>query len=541
MYVETIKKKQGKKTYRTFLVRESYKENGKVRHRTIANISKLPSATIAQIKAILSRQGSYISSEDLEVSGSREYGASASFLALARLLGIDKLLYSRREQWREDLMALIVGRIVYQGSKLHLSNLYMDSTLWELCGHPEGKPVDVREHCYSPMDRLLERQKAVQSQLAKRHLQDGCMILYDMTNTWFEGEYEDSEIVTFGIGKGGKKGYKQIAVGLVTNKLGCPVAVEVFSGNTSDQTTVRSQVERLADEYGIKEIVFTGDRGMLTPKRIKEVNELGFRTLTSLTHPQVFELLKNNVIQPELFDEREIAEVFDPDNPEIRYMLCKNPETANRERKTRNSLIEVASLKLEEIAAVKRKRQSKKVCARVGVLLAKYKVSKFFKWQVSDTGKLDWELNVELVEKEEAIDGCYIIRTDASPGSMDKNESVTGYKSLAGVEKAFRNLKTVLLELRPVYHKRDDRIKAHVFLCMLAYYVQWHAMELLTELFENDGEQADRRWSMQIVIERLKSIRKTNVNIGNTRFMTKITKLDPEQKTIVDLLGVKIE
>lgn len=540
MYVEIIKKRQGKKVYSTALIRESYKDNGKVRHRTIANISHLPKPLITQIKTMLSGKGEFLQDGELEIGSSREYGASAAFLDLGRRLGIDKLIYSRREQWREDLMALIVGRIIHQGSKLHLSNLHMDSALWELCGHEPAVKVDVRRHCHAPMDKLLKRQSSIQNNLAKKHLEDGCLILYDITNTWLEGEYADSEIVDFGRSKGGKKGYKQIAIGLIADKRGCPVAVEVFNGRTSDQMTVKEQVERLAATYGVEDIVFAGDRGMLTPKRIAEVNEQGFKTLTALTHPQVGKLLENNVIQPELFDEREIAEVIDPDNPEIRYMLCKNPRTARKEAATRKSLMEAVSSKLDEIAKVKRKRERKKVCARIGALLDKYKVGKFFDWTVGKRGGVKWSVNNELVEKEETLDGCYIIRTDVQPERMRKDEAVSSYKSLSGVEKAFRNLKTVSLEIRPVHHKTDQRIKAHVFLCMLAYYVQWHATELLVPLFEKDGVEADRRWSLQIVMERLKSIRKTELRIKGARVATKICSPDTEQQEILDLLGVKI-
>jgi len=540
MYVEVIKKRQGDKVYKSVLIRESYKENGKVKHRTIANITRLPASQIAQIKAVLSGDGALLRSDEIEISGSREYGASAAFLRLCEKLGLDRALYSRKEEWRSDLMALIAGRIVFQGSKLRLGNLYRDTALWELCGHPAGVKVDIDRHCYKPMDKLLERQESIQRRLAERHLDDGCLILYDMTNTWLEGEYKYSELVDYGLGKGGKRGYKQVAIGLIADKRGCPVAVEVFNGRTSDQSTVKDQAERLAREYGVREVVFAGDRGMLTPKRIEEVNACGFKTLTALTHPQIRALLEKDVIQPELFDERCLAEVRDPDEPGVRYILCKNLFTLAKERETRNSLVEKVSSELNKIADVRRKREGNKVCARIGALLTKYKVGKFFEWSVSEDGRLEWSLNEELIEREEMFDGCYVIRTDASPERMDAGEAVAGYKSLAGVEKAFRNLKTVSLELRPVYHKKDDRIRSHVFLCMLAYYVQWHAMEKLAPLFEPNGDNADRRWSFQIVIERLKSIRKTNLALKGIEVSSKITTPDAEQKKILDLLGVKI-
>jgi len=541
MYVEIIKKKQGDKVYKSVLIRESYKEKGKVKHRTIANISRLPDSQITQIKALLSGNGQFLLNEEITISNSREYGASASFLELGKQLGLDKLLYSRREEWRDDLMAMIIGRIVFQGSKLYLSNMFMDSALWELCGHSYGVKVDVNKHCYKPMDKLLDRQKSIQKQLAKKHLEDGCLILYDITNTWLEGEYSSSELVDYGLGKGGKKGYKQVAIGLIANKQGCPVAIEVFNGRTSDQATVKEQAENLARSYGVQEIVFAGDRGMLTPKRIEEVNACGFKTLTALTHPQIYKLLDKDVIQPELFDEKQIAEVRDPDNPKIRYMLCKNLFTQQKERDTRTSLIEKVSSEIEKIANVQVKREKEKVCARIGALLGKYKIGKFFEWSVSQDGKVKWSLNKELIEREALFDGCYIIRTDVSPENMNCEEAVAGYKSLAGVEKAFRNLKTVSLEIRPVYHKKDSRIRAHVFLCMLAYYIQWHATEKLAPLFAMTGSSAEHRWSFQVVIERLKSIRKTTLKIKGIKVKSKITLPDKEQQKILDLLEVKIK
>ena len=391
-----------------------------------------------------------------------------------------------------------------------------------------------------PLDKLLERQESIQKELAKRHLEDGCLILYDMTNTWLEGEYTDSEIVDHGLGKGRKKGYKQIAIGLIADKRGCPVAIEVFNGHTSDQTTVKDQAELLANTYGVKEIIFAGDRGMLTPKRIEEVTQYGFKTLTALTHPQIFQLLERDVIQPELFDERRIEEVKDPDNPRIRYMLCKNPHTMLRERETRDSLVEKVSSEFEKFAKVKKKRSKEKVCARIGALLGRYRIGKFYKWNVSDTGAVEWSLDNELIERERLFDGCYIIRTDIEADNMSAEEAVAGYKSLAGVERAFRNLKTVSLEIRPIYHKKDDRIRAHVFICMLSYYIQWHATECLEPLFESNSTNADSRWSLQIVIERLKSIRKENLNIKGIEVGSNITTPDEEQQKILDLLGVKI-
>jgi len=537
MFVERVKSRQRGKVYESVLIRESYRESGRVRHRTLANISKLPASSVKLISRALKGAGD-AALDQIGVSAGREYGGSSALLGLCRCLGLDKVLYSRKTQWREDALAMVVGRVLWQGSKLSLVNLFRDTALWELCGHAAGERPDVGKSCYEVLDRLLDRQGAIQRKLAARHLDDGCLILYDITNTWLEGEYADSDLVAYGKGKGGKRGYKQIAVGLIANREGCPVAAEVFRGNRSDQTTVWGQARRLAEEYGVREVVLAGDRGMLTPKRIGEVAELGFRTLTALTHPQMHALLARKVIQPGLFDERGIVEVVDPDNPGVRHMLCKNPETMRKERRTRRSLVEATAARLDDLAGTRRKRPQQKVCAKVGEILARYGMAKFFEWSVDERGALRYAIREEAVEREAALDGCYIVRTDASGESVDKDEAVAGYMALQHVEKAFRNLKTVAIELRPVYHKSDDRIRAHVFLCFLAYYLLWHMQARLRPLFAEDGQGADRRWSLETVIERLKSLREEQLLVEGVPVRSVRTEPDAEQARILKLLGV---
>lgn len=537
MFVEAIKSRRGDKVYTTFLVRETFRLGSKVHHRTLANISKLPPHAIASVRRALAGNNS---PSEPEYRHSREYGASAALLELLRSLGLDRVIYSRKQQWRQDVLAMIVGRIVFQGSKLSLTNLFEDTCLWELCSRPAHVRPEVQECCYQALDRLLERQEAIQKQLAAKHLKKGCLILYDLTNFWLEGEYAQSQLAAFGRSKSGRRGKKQIAVGLLTNGEGCPVAVEVFAGNTSDQTTLWEQARKLADDFGVKEVILAGDRGMLTPKRIEEVNAFGFHTLTALTHPQIAGLLESKTIQTGLFDEKSVTQVYDPDNGKIRYLLCRNPDTAARERQTRQSLLEKVRGELGKIAGVKRKRDPQKVSARVGALLQRYKVGKFVDWSVSESGGLEFEMDQEMITAEEALDGCYVVRADVPEPVMDKDQAVKGYRSLSGVEKAFRNLKTVVLEMRPVYHKRDQRIRAHVFVCMLAYYLLWHATQKLAPLFENDQKGHQRRWSLEIVLERLKSLRREDILIGGMIVGLKHSVPDQEQQEILDLLGVNI-
>jgi transposase len=536
MYVETNRLHRQGKTYRTVTVRESFRVDGKVMHRTIANISDLPDHAIQAVQQALRLGHAPTPAHRPQTGSSREYGASMALLALIHELGLDQLIYSRKEPWRQDILALIVGRIVFQGSKLALTGVYLDSALWELCGHPAGQRPDVEEHAYLPMDRLLERQQSIQRQLAKKHLQDGCLVYYDMTSSYAEGDYEDSDLVTWGYNRDGKRGHEQIAIGLLTTAQGCPVAVRVFRGNTADQTTVLEQARIICDEYGVKDVVFVGDRGMLTPKRIEELHALGYKTLTALTHPQMRDLLQRKVVQLELFSKQQCVGVVDPEVPGLQYILHKNPDRAVRDCATRRSLIEKTTQALDKLARSRRLTQDK-LAANVGMVLTKHHTGKFVQWSV-EGGRLVWQLKQELIEQEEAMDGCYIIRNEAP--ALGVAGARDCYKDLIHVEQAFRNLKTVSLEMRPFYHHRDDRLQAHVFVCMLAYYVQRQARARLEPLFASDGKGKNRQWTWARVIERLKAIRTETLRIGGTEIPNIISTPETDQQRILDLLKVKL-
>jgi transposase len=359
----------------------------------------------------------------------------------------------------------------------------------------------------------LSRQEAIQNKLAQKHLKNGALVLYDITSSYLEGEYADSEIVKFGYNRDGKKGHEQIVIGLMCSPEGCPVGVEVFAGNTKDESTVINKITELQQKYQIKELIFVGDRGMVTQSvtgKLKGVE--GLSTISALTHRQIVELLSRKVIQPSFFDEREIVEVIDPEDTKRRYCLCKNPESANREAATRRALLSRTQIELEQIANSPRKSTADKIGARVGKLLAKTKMGKFVNWKASDS-QLIWNFEADKISAEALFDGCYIIVSDVAKELMNKRELVAGYKKLTLVETAFRNLKTVQLEVRPVYHKSDERIRAHVFLCMLAYYLQWHMNRRLQPLYAEDGKHDRRQWTFAGVIARLSCIRKEKINI----------------------------
>lgn len=520
------------------LIRSSYRENGRVKHTTHGRITGM---SVSQLKLLQAAFRGEVVPKDtpqaLQLVGSKEHGASACVLALARELGLDRAIYSRRESWVQDVLAMIAGRVVYAGSKLALSNQWKNTTLWEQCG--VTGPVDVDEHCYAPMDRLLARQGAIEKTLAARHLKEGRLVLYDITSSYFEGEYADSELVLFGYNRDGKKGHEQMVVALVCNEEGCPVGVEVFPGNTQDASTVPQKIADIRQAYGVKEILFVGDRGMITQASAEQVQGMeGLNLISALTHRQIVELLARKVITPELFDERRIVEVIDPQDLHRRYALCRNPQSAQRETSTRQRLLDLTRAGLDKIAHAQRGATAEKIGSRVGRVLQQYKMGKFVVWEVKE-GRLLWQFNQERIAAESLLDGCYVICADVKPEVMSSEDLVRAYKKLRFVELAFRNLKTVQLELRPVFHKTDDRIRAHVFLCVLAYYLQWHMKQRLQPLFESDGEGKHRQWTFENVIQRLMAIRREKVSMVGVEFF-QVTTPEPDQKRILDLLNITL-
>jgi transposase len=522
------------------IIRSSFRDpaDGSVKHTNHGRLTGLPLDTLKLIRAAF--QGQVVPTGDpqaFQCIDSKEYGASRAVLEIARQLELDRLLYSRNEPWVRDCLAMIAGRVVYAGSKLALSNQWKNSTLWEQCG-VEGE-VDVQAHCYQPMDRLLERQPAIQRALAGKHLQNGHVVLYDITSSYLEGEYRESDIVLFGYNRDGKRGHEQIVLGLLCDERGCPVGVEVFAGNTQDAQTVMKKLAQLREEYGLREVTFVGDRGMITQANARQIENLqGVHTISALTHRQIFELVERKLIEPELFDERNIVEVTDPDRPQVRYCLCRNPQTRAREKATRQRLLELTCQGLDKLVQRKQKGKAEKLGAQVGKLLQRYKVGKFLEWKI-EKGRLQYQIKPGAVEQEELLDGCYVVSTTVSKELMTSTATVGTYKSLSFVEQAFRAIKTVALEIRPVYHKKDDRIRSHAFLCMLAYYVRWHMEQRLAPLFADDGQGRDREWTMANVLQNLAGIRKERIRASGAEFEKVSLPTEPQQR-LLDLLKITL-
>ena len=513
------------------LLRNSYRVDGKTRHDTLCRITGMSLEQLRAMQAAI--QGKLIAKEDFKITQNLEYGASYATVSLIKKLGLHTNIYSKpSEEWVRSCLAMIADRFVYAGSKLSLSHCGSYSALWEVCGIEDEVDVDI--HCYDAMDELLERQDAIQRKLAKKHLSNGTVILYDITSSYMEGEYRDSKLVNFGYNRDQKRGHEQIVISLLCTKDGCPVAVEVFRGNTKDETTVLNKINEIKEKYGIEKVVFVGDRGMVTRSKNEQIDHETVKVISALTHSGIKELCERGIVQPGLFDERNIVEVIEG---EIRYCLCKNPDMAVKETATRRTLLEKTRAELDKIvASTKKTKYSKEV--RIGKVINKYRMGKFIVLSGKDE-TITYSIDEAKIEQESLFDGCYVIYTDVSAEDMTASEVVQNYKKLMKVEQAFRNMKTVRLEVRPVYHKTDDRIKCHVFICMLAYYVMWHMKQKLQPLFDADGVGADRKYTFDYVIEILKSIRKETVEICNVKSSV-ITTPSNEQEHILKLLEIAI-
>ena len=484
-------------------------------------------------------QGNVVLKSDFKVLNSKEYGASFALRQIARSTGLDKAIYSRTaEPWVQDALAMIIGRVVYAGSKLSLTRVGHISSLWELCGVSD-ETIDVNSPCYEAMDRLMERKDAIQNKLAQKHLTQGSVILYDITSTYFEGKYSDSETVTFGYNRDKKRGHEQIVIGLICSQDGCPIAVEVFRGNTKDETTVSAKILEVKEKYGISNAIFVGDRGMITKAQFEKIQTeeaYQIRTISALTHSQIEKLCEREDVQLSMFDEQNIVEVLDPEK-RIRYGLCKNNARAADEGRTRRELLEKTRIELDKIARAKRKVEDGDLGIRVGKVINKYKVGKFVQSTITD-GVYSWSFDEEKIREEEQFDGCYVIFTNVPKEEMEIEEVVRNYRKLIHVEQAFRNLKTVQLQIRPVYHKTDDRVDCHVFLCMLSYYLMWNMKQRLKPLMDSDVDGKNKEYTFDYIIENLKSIRKEVVEFSGVESEV-ITELSKEQRKITDLLDIK--
>jgi transposase len=472
------------------LLRESYREADRVCKRTLANLSKLPPETVEALRALL-KGGAVVEDfvNSFEVVQSRPYGHVAAVLGSLRQLGLDRLIAAKPSRERDLVVAMIVARILDPSSKLAtargLGDEAQHSALVEELGLVD---VDQRK-LYAAMDWLYLRQSAIEQRLARRHLQDGSLVLYDVTSTYFEGRC--CPLAQLGYSRDGKKGTLQIVFGLLCNAEGCPVAVEVFEGNTADPKTVSSQVAKLKEKFGLSRVVLVGDRGMLTSARLEE-DLPGLSWITALRTIEIRQMVAAPGFQFSLFDERDFGEIQSPEFPGERLVACRNPLLQKERARKREELLQATEKDLQAIVAATKRgknplRGKGQIGLRVGKVLSRFKVGKHFVLEIEENS-FAFRRDLDRIQQEASLDGIYVIRTNVPADELSAEEAVRSYKGLSAVERAFRSYKTVDLHVRPIYHRLAERVRAHVFLCMLAYYVEWHMRRKLAPLLFDDEE-----------------------------------------------------
>lgn len=470
----------------TVLLRESFREGARVCKRTLANLSSLSAAQIEIIRAALRGEALVPLAQTLEITRTRAHGhVQAVALAMQRL-GMAALLGSRSCPERSRVLALIAARIIEPCPKLATARAWHASTLAEDFDVADADEDDL----YAAMDWLLERQDAIQKKLATRHLRADGLVLYDLSSSYFEGV--TCPLARRGYSRDGKPGSLQVNYGLLTDARGCPVAVSVHEGNTADSLTFMPAVHKLRDELGVQRMVMVGDRGMVSSKAIAELRELeGMGWITALKSASIRGLVEGGALQMDLFDERNLLEIESPDYPGERLMACRNPALAKLRAHKREDLLAATERSLDKLQA---RVQAGKLSGadaiglRVGKCINQYKVAKHFELRITDT-TLAWARRADSIAAEAALDGLYIIRTSLKAEQMDSAGCVRSYKSLAQVERAFRSIKTMDLKVRPIHHRLESRVRAHIFLCMLAYYVEWHMRAAWAPLTFTDTEQ----------------------------------------------------
>ena len=485
-HVVTTKRKYKDQVYCTHLLRRSYREGGTVKNETLGNLSHLPDALIDIIRRSLQGETFVPLAQAFEISRSRPHGHVHAVASAMQRLGLASLLASKSCRERELVLAMVAARIVAPHTKLATTRWWHTTTLAADFGVVDADEDDL----YGAMDWLLAHQDTIQRKLAARHLREGGLVLYDLSSSYFEGL--TCPLAKRGYSRDGKPGTLQVNYGLLTDARGCPVAVSVHEGNTSDSRTFMPAVHKLRENFGIERLGVVGDRGMVSQKAIDEMREMdGIGWITALKSASIRALVEQGHLQMDLFDERNLLEISSPDYPGERLVACRNGALAKLRAHKREDLLAATERNLDKIKA--RVDAGKligrdTIGVRVGKIINQYKVAKHFELSITETA-VSWVRKPDSIASEAALDGIYIVRTSVPAAQMDAPECVRSYKSLASVERAFRSMKTIDLKVRPIHHRLADRVRAHIFLCMLAYYVEWHLREAWRELMFADTEQ----------------------------------------------------
>jgi len=471
----------------TILLRESYREGKKVKKRTLANLSSLSCKQVETIRRTLNGEELVPIDTLFTVTSSHHHGHIQAVRMAMKRLGFYNLIGSQHTPERDLVVAMVAARILHPESKLATTRWWHTTTL----------PADLdvtdatEDDLYQAMDWLLDRQWRIEKKLATRHLKEGGLVLYDLSSSYFEGV--TCPLAARGYNRDRKKGKLQVNYGLLTDQRGTPVSVSVFPGNSADPTTLMPQVKRVTEGFNIDSVVLVGDRGMISQKQIDKLNGMkGIEWITALRSPQIAKLVEDGTIRMSLFDQRNLVEFSHPDFPLERLVVCRNPFMAEHRSRTRISLIRATVKELEKVKGMvirRRLNAKEKIGLRVGKVVNKYRVAKHFDLDINE-GHFSYHLLEEKVKAEAALDGLYVIRTSLSKEQMSGEDALRSYKRLSNVERAFRSFKGIDLKVRPIRHHLENRVRAHIFLCMLAYYVQWHMKEVWRELLFSDEDQA---------------------------------------------------
>lgn len=486
MYIETVPNRNSRPAV---LLREGWREGNKVKKRTLANLSDWSQDKIDALRMALSGVKLMALEQALDKHRTRTHGHVDLVLKTVKNLGLDKMVSAKPCRERSIIVATIVARVCAPDSKLAMTRWWKDTTLPELLDLDGVDEDDI----YEAMDWLFARQRRIEKKLAKRHLREGDLVLYDLSSSYFEGE--TCPLAKRGKSRDRKRNTLQINYGLVATREGCPVSVSVYEGNTGDSTTLMEQVHQVRDDFGIHEVVLVGDRGMITQRQIDQLRDMDdIAWITALKTGGIRKLVEGGALQLDLFDERNLFELTSPDYPGERLVACRNAALGRKRGHKRMSMLEATEGELSKIRTSlergtlkKTERSKERIGLRVGKVINKYKMAKHFVLQIEEN-RFDFERNEQSIANEAALDGLYVIRTSVPADKMDAAESVRSYKMLTSVERAFKSLKSVDLMVRPIRHHTENRVRAHVFLCMLTYYVQRYMKEALRPMLFADDD-----------------------------------------------------
>ena len=489
MYVETVPNRTSPPA---ILLREGWREGRKTHKRTLANLSHWPAHKVELLRRLL-RDEVLMSPRDLfETERTRPHGHVEAILGTIRRLGLDRMIAAKRSRERDLVIAMIAERLIEPGSKLATTRLWHTTTLAEELGVADADENEL----YAAMDWLLARQPRIEQQLAAQHLTDGGVVLYDVTSSYYEGR--TCPLARFGHDRDGKTGRPIIVYGVLTDREGRPVAVSVYPGNTGDPTTVPDQIEKLRERFGLARLVLVGDRGMLTQPQLNRLQaHPGLGWITALTSVAIRKLVNEGALQLSLFDEHHLAEITAPAFPGERLVACYNPLLAAERHRKRQALLEATERDLTRLGREVQRRTKRPlpdaaIGIKAGKILARHKVGKHFAVRIA-AGTFQWRRDEASIEMEAKLDGIYVLRTSEAADRLSAEDTVRTYKGLSQVERAFRCLKGIDVLVRPIHHRTDTRVPAHIFLCVLAYYVEWHMRRALAPLlFEDEELPVDR-------------------------------------------------